>query len=623
MSNQFAASIHAQIRGEFDGFVDESVNVVRGYNFNQYDTIKRIHLYLNSQFENTAVYLKRRKLFFNITKFRCETATRMLNFDTKDLRLVAENFESSMGAFLLTKEFQQWLKGSAFSRTLNDIAENLPRYGSFVLKKTAKGASKVDLRRFAMDPTVERIWDSPFTVEKHYMTASKVRRKSGWDEAAKKKLLSTQPTVIEKPSYEDEKVVSRSGSANYYEVYERYGECPLSWITKDEKDCDTIVPAMFVTANSGDYFSDESGVVEKGIILAAHRWYKERWPYWDFHYFKTEGRWLGVGVIEDLFMAQERENEMANQKRIAMEISSLQLFQTNAQTILQNLLTDMRNGDVIRIPGEGTISTINTQMRDLSAFNSEEQRYDQLADRLSFAYDAMRGESIGKSTPATNAVLQNQAASGVYDFKKENIGIDLRFFLLEWVLPQLKKDLTPQHILRFTGSLAEMRKLDDAIVEAMTRQTLIDRLLNGTIVTNEDKQTVMDQIRVQLQKRGAERWVNVAQGFYDNVEADFDFIVTNEQKDIQTLSSNLFTILSAIAGNPAMLQIPVVKSMIKKYAEMIGIPAVELDFAEADEADIENRAGAGALPSGNGQMQALMQGAAGASAPAAPQMMAQ
>lgn len=603
-----AQTIHAQIAQEWWGFLFEKPEVVPGYVFSQYDTLKRIHLYLNSQYENQSLYNGRRKLFFNINKYRCEVATRMLNFDTKDLRLVAENFESSMPAFLLSKEFQLWLKSSAFARTLNDIAEQIPRYGSFVLKKTGTGASKVDLRRLAIDPTVDRIWQSPFIIQKHYLTASQIRRKKGWDEAAKAELLKRDPTVIEKPSYEDGRVITRTGSTNYYEVFERYGEVRKSWITGNQKDYDTIVRGMFVTSES---IGPTNGIVanqnppvfsanEQAVILYAGEWIKETWPFYDFHYYKTEGRWLGVGVVEDLFTAQERENEMSNQKRISMEISALQLFQTNSPTILQNLLADVRNGDVVKIAGTGNLSPIATEARDLGSFTQEEQRYDQLADRLSFAYDATRGEGLGKSTPATNAVLQNNAAVGIFDFKKENIGIDLRYFLLEWVLPQLQKDLSDEHILRFTGSISDMRKIDDIVVDAMTKAECLNRLLDGHIVTHEDKKALEDQIRMQLGKRGAERWIKVVRGYYKDVKVDFDFIITNEQKDVQTMASNLFTVLSAVAGNPEMLKNPLTKALLKKYSEIIGIPSVELDFADADSQEIEQRTMGQGGPMANG-----------------------
>lgn len=608
-------TIHAQIRAEWRAFIDDKIEVVPGYSFSQYEIVKKIHLYLNSQFESAKNYMGRRKLFFNVTKYRALVATRMLNFDTKDLRLIAEDYDSSLKAFLLEKEFRLWLKSSAFAEVLNQIAENVPQFGSCVIRKLPNKVECMDLRYFACDPAVDRIQQSPYVLVKKYLTVSEVKAQKGWDERAKKMLLSRPPVLVEKPSYEDDRVYARGSGGRYYEIFERYGECPKSWLTGNPEDEQEIVRTFFVTADSYAYYQQNPNGPEMGITLFKGAWIKA-WPFWDFHYYKTLGRWLGIGVVEDLFPVQERENEMSNQKRVAMEVSSLILFQTTSATVLQNLLQDTRPGDVIQTVDGHPINPVATQNKDLPAFSTEESRYDQQADRLSFAYDATRGETMGKSTPATNAVIQNNAANGVYEFKKENIGIGLRFFLLEWVLPQLVKDLDKDHILRFTGSLSELRRLDDVISESITRNELMDRLLNGRIVTDEDKREVQEQVRVSLGRRGIERFLKVVKGFYNDVKVDFDFIVTNEQKDMQVLAGNLFTVLSSIAQNPEMLKNPTVKSLMKKYAETIGIPSVELDFAEADAADIENRsaaqmdaraAGVAALVAGGGQGQPMMQ----------------
>jgi hypothetical protein len=80
-------SIFSQIRQELKDFYEQSISVVPGYSFNQYDTLKRIHLYLNSKYENGGTYLGRDLLFYNILTAPCEVATRMLNVDTKNIRL--------------------------------------------------------------------------------------------------------------------------------------------------------------------------------------------------------------------------------------------------------------------------------------------------------------------------------------------------------------------------------------------------------------------------------------------------------------------------------------------------------------------------------------------------------
>ena len=77
-----------------------------------------------------------------------------------------------------------------------------------------------------------------------------------------------------------------------------------------------MVRALFIVAGVNNYGLGEDGKTvtrEVGVVLFRCKWFGD-WPFRDFHYDKTEGRWLGVGVIEDLFQIQERTNELANEK---------------------------------------------------------------------------------------------------------------------------------------------------------------------------------------------------------------------------------------------------------------------------------------------------------------------
>ena len=111
MNNTITAdSIFSRIRQESSDFFDEYISIVPGYSFNQYQTLKRIHLYLNSQFEDGSTYLGRKKLFFNVVVPACEVAAKMLNVDTKDIRLLPQDAKSHFASHLLEKELKQWLK---------------------------------------------------------------------------------------------------------------------------------------------------------------------------------------------------------------------------------------------------------------------------------------------------------------------------------------------------------------------------------------------------------------------------------------------------------------------------------------------------------------------------------
>jgi hypothetical protein len=574
-------TIFSQIRQEADDFYNGSISVVPGYTFNQYDTIKLAHLYLNSKYEDGSEYLGRDKLFFNVVVPPCEVATKMLNVDTKNIRLWPMNPKSHFSTYLLEKELKLWLKTSKLGRILNTIAEEAPRYGSVVMEKTTDGAQIIDLRRLIIDPTVETIGKSRFVTTIHYMTPSELRE-TGWDnvDEAIEKFGNTDAAE----SWEDKGGdMNRLVSTPYIKVYKRYGEVPEYWLKGGRSE--KMVKALFIVAGADVQETNAEGkpTGEAGVILFKSKWHKD-WPFKDFHYTKVKGRWLGVGIPEMLSDVQVRVNELKNQKRVSMELSSIHLFQTADKQIVRNVLTDLQTGDILYTPTG--INPIVNEERNLPAFKDEEESYSQHADRLSFAYEAVRGEAPIASATATATINATQQATSVYAFKRENLALFLQEFFNELVMPQLMKDLTPEHIMRFTGSVQELQKLDEAAAEVYANDFIKSKLLGGEMVTEEDVEN-QKKGAIELYRRlGDSRFIKIKDAFYDDAEFEFDFIVGNEQADPQVMANNfqslMMQIMQAYGPND-----PRAKLFLSKYAETLGIQPAELEIANQQAAEIE------------------------------------
>ena len=574
-------NIYSQIRQESDEFYDNYIEVVPGYNFNQYENIKRIHLYLNSQYEDQTSYLGRDKLFFNVVNSPCEVAMRMLNIDTKNIRLYPMEPKSYFSTFLLEKELKQWLKTSKMGKMLNQIAEEAPRYGSVVVEKTKDGANMIDLRKLVIDPTVETIQKSRFVTTIHYFTPTELRE-TGWEGAEEAIAMFGSNAGMQ--SYEDNgSIVTQMTSTPYIKVHKRYGEVPEWWI--DGGKSDKMVKSLFIVAGAEEQQLNDNGkpVSEKGVILFKSKWHKA-WPFKDFHYQKIKGRWQGLGIVEALFDTQVRMNELKNQKRVSMELSSFHLFTTPDKTIVRNILTDLQNGDLIISPNG--IQAVANEERNLPAFQQEEESYKLQADRISFAFEAVTGAPMAASTPATNALMANQSASSVYAFKRENLSLFLQDFFNDLVLPQLLKDLSAEHIMRFVGTAQELMKLDLAASEVHANDFIKSRIIEGKLVTQEEVDQAKTLYIENNRKLGESRFLKIKDAFYDDVEFEFDFIIGNEQADPATMVQNTQTVFMAIAQNPTILQDPLVKMLFFKYAEQLGVSPAEIELAEQQSAQL-------------------------------------
>lgn len=574
-------SIFSQIRQESNDFYDNSIQVVEGYTFNQYETIKRIHLYLNSQYEDSGSYLGRDKLFFNVVNSPCEVATRMLNVDTKHIRLYPTNPKSYFSTYLLEKELKQWLKTHKMGRMLNQIAEDAPRYGSVVIEKTKDGAELVDLRKLIIDPTVDKIQRSRFITTVHYFTPSELRA-TNWDnvEEAIEKFSDSEGMT----SYEDDTGdVTQIQSTPYIKVHKRYGEVPEWWL--DGGKSEKMVRALFIVAGAENEQQNDKGesIGDLGVVLFKSKWHKE-YPYKDFHYTKVKGRWLGQGIPELLFDVQVRINELKNQLRVSMELSSFHLFTTPDKTIVRNVLTDLQNGDLLISPNG--IQSVANEERNLPAFQKEEESYKLQADRLSFAFEAVTGAPMPSSTPATNALLANQSATSVYAFKRENLSIFLQEFFNDLVMPQLLKDLNAEHIMRFIGTPQELMKIDLAASEVIANDVVKKSILDGKVITQEEVDLAKQRYIEGNRKLGEARFLKIKQGLYDKVEYEFDFIIGNEQADPATIVQNTQAVFMSVAQNPAILQDPLIKMLFLKYAEHLGVSPGEIELAQQQSSQL-------------------------------------
>ena len=592
-------SIYAQIRYEVDQYLYNFISPVPGYAFNTYQTIKRVFLYLSNRYENGSFYLGREKLFFNIITPPVEVATKMLSIDPKNIKLIPTNPESYFPTYLLEKELKQWLKNSDMGKILNQIAEEAPRYGSVFLEKTKKGAKVCDIRRIMYDPSVERILDSRFITTIHYMSDFELRN-SDWDEEAVELAIERFGNTQAAQAMED-----FSGNLNVMrsspqiKVYKRYGEVPEYWLDDKmamPKGKVKMVRALFICAGPDVLQRNTSGQVtgELGVTLFKSIW-RGDYPFKDFHYTKIKGRLLGMGVPEMLFDVQTRFNELKNQKRLSMELSTLHLFQTKDKSLVRNVLTDLENGDIMFSPNG--VEPVANEERNLPAFEQEETSYANQVDKLSFAYEAIRGENTPGDQTLGEVQIQVASATGVYGFKKKNMRYFLKGFFNDLVLPQLIKDLTPEHIMRFTGTAQELDKLDEAAAELYANEVIIKTAIEGGKIDSDLQDTARQKAIKEYRKNGTNRFLKIKEQFYKDAKFDFDFDIENQDTDPNKLLQGIQTLFGFLQ-NPAILEDPRLKMLFYQAAEQFGISPAEMEFADNQATEMQQQ---GRLPTLNGQ----------------------
>lgn len=611
--------IFKQIRDERQDFLRNEIEVVPGYNFSQYNTLKKIHLYYTNNYEKGNYEeiggILRKKVFHNLSTWRCEVATKMIDMDIKDFVLVSNDHDTDWNVYILEKELKVWLKKNEMGQILNEISRLLPIYGSVVLQKTKQGAEVVDLRHFYVDQACKTLNDASYINKRMLLSHRDMRKmgKYGWEHVTE---------AIENFSGKysqgyDLGGVNQSGSgSNLYweganvqknqaeaaplvEVWERYGDVPLSWFTDNEEDDDEYVLAKYCVAGVDQSIINDKGVVlgEDGLIL-----YKEQIdeiPFKEVHYNRVDGRWLGLGIVEMLFENQRRINEVKNQEARANELASIQLFQTLDETIAGNITTDLNNGDILKV--KSLIQPIATESRNITALETTAASIEEHSNNLTFSRDVVSGENAPSSATLGAVQIQTQQTTAVFDYKKENIGLFLGEFIKDLVFPQIEKELNREHVFRLTGSFSELAKLRNNYATNYSNRKIVEAVLQGADVTPEIQQGFKEIALRDIATMGDKIWTDVEKDFFKNLDYEVDIVSTGENKNIYAQINNGNAILQALAADPTILQDPAKKKVLFKVMSAMGWHQSELEEIDNSPLPVQNQLLDNQQPNGQGQ----------------------
>ena len=541
------------INNEINDFNTKQIQVVPGFYFNQRELLETIYFYYNSKYKSGEIDKDGdRKYFLNIVKNPCKVCTKGIDFDTKHINILTAAGQDELKTWLFERDLKFWMKDKQFGKVLNRIFNELPIFGSVVLKVINNVPYFIDLRNFYCTQSADTLLDANFITEMHRYTIPqfrKVARDMGWNDVEK--------TISE---------FRKMNKTRFIEVFERYGE-----IEKDEgggKKSYEYKKVFVANVGVDEYDQEQRKQVDRtGVILKEVVITPDEIPYWEFHLEKLPGRWLGYGTVEGLIEPQIRQNEIANLEAKGSYWSALRLFQTRDTTLKKNLMRDVDNGDVVN--SESEITPVNTTDPNLSYFQNQTAKWMQNRDELSFSYDVVQGERLPSGTPLGSAKIAANMAMSYFDQLRENIALDIKEFLYSVIIPNFEKESSKEHILRIVGE--DLDKLRDVILKQKTNDAIIKFIAK--------KRKIPDQAQLELLKtalkeevnQGKELLTSIPKGFYTGIKYAIDIIITGESKDTAIYAQTIFAALQAITADPMLLSDPNKKKFFYKYLEAGGV----------------------------------------------------
>ena len=458
MTNNF----YKKIESEIDDYLNSSVEISEGVKFSQNKLIKRIYLFKNKTYPKGKVDKQGKyKFWYDIIGPRMNSEVKNLSIDTKNPLIFSQNPIKDFGAVLITNMFLKdylWKTGKA--EEFNDATESFSGEGNLLMKKIKKGYNVCDpLNTYIINQTAKTIDETP-VIERFLLTQSELREKAGaWEN-----IEEVITNCGNKQFSVTKKTTAKETQNPYYEIFERNGEITEKELfelkgkeggREDKYVLGRVIVAGLTTkkgSNQTEYvlFADElKGKKMSDVFIEAHRG-------------AYNGRWWREGMYELLFDYQIRANEIGNQLSRGLEWASKVIFKSADNKTIQNVITDINNGDII---DSKDLAQVDVRMRGLDQLIADWNRLIQDADRVSNSFEIVTGEEMKGNVPFRLGLLMDTNVNKLFYFLRQKLGIAYNKIFKEWILPELIKEMKGEDIIRITGDSAFIDRFRKMAVE--------------------------------------------------------------------------------------------------------------------------------------------------------------
>lgn len=559
-----ASELKSQISKELRQYTTELVNVGEAYDYSQYKLVRRItlfesHTYPTGKFDSQGNY----KFWYDGISSRVANEVKNIDFDTKDVKAASDRQKDVLADLITNLKLKEWLREQGMDEEFNEAVEEGSGWGNIVWKRVKKEYERVDLKNFyVINQTAQDLCESP-VIERHQMSSSDLRAKIGvWDNV--KEVLEQCKSDTFKSQMQS---AAKDTTVPYYDIYERNGEVCLEDLkeakgeTPAKGDEDKYVFAKIIGAATN---SQATGATIQFLLFAEELKGKDNDDlYQEFHRGPYKGKWFREGLFELLFDGQVRLNQIGNQIAQGLELASKVILFTKDKLIIQNITTDMKNGDIIKAEN---LQALNLAMPGFAQLVADWNQVQQMMNDIANSSPIVTGEGMPQRMPFQVAALLNQNANKLFDYIRQKLAIPFTAMFEEWIIPDFLKDMSAKDILRLTGDSMMLDRVYQMVVDDWYVQNLISFGPHGPDI----KDFLMQQQMDALKNRPQLLMSSLKQVFKDYTP-HIAVVITGENstlpQDMQTLSTFI-----ELEQDPIRRSAMIEMAMSKKGIDVASLP---------------------------------------------------
>lgn len=455
------------VLNELTSYLDREVQISEGVLFSEHKLKKRIGIYKNRHFPKGKVTpLGEYKYWPDIIQPRVNNEIKNLRFSSKNVLPFSNNPVGDFAAvFTLHAGLNEWMWDTGREDELVDSIERFSGDGNVLFKKVKGGYDTCDPdNTYIINQAAKTVDDTPI-IERVQMTQSELRAKAGVWTNIDKVIASCGNKFFKKTIH----AASVSTSNPIYEIFERNGEISEAELFeaqgKEGGDPNKFILARTILAGLGNRRTSER------FVLFAEPLNGDMCDFFvEAHRGTYKGRWWREGLYELLLDDQYRANEIANDIARGLEWAAKVIFKDDNPQVIQNIRTDMQNGDIIK---SANLAQVEVRLQGLDQLIADWNRLMEHADSIANSSEVVQGQTLPAGTPFALGTLLDTNASKLFVLLRGKIGHAYARVFKEFVLPDLVKDMKLKAIIRVTGDADFIERFRKLVVDNWYVENLV------------------------------------------------------------------------------------------------------------------------------------------------------
>lgn len=559
------ADIYEFIKTNETAYNTIPIPIVDNYEWHMARHVKLTTLYMNSQYETGN---KEMKPFNNIVLPALNVQHRSVSFTVKEINFFIDDEDDYYKAFLVRKWHERWARINGLANFLDNMTEQYSDYGGTLIKKTKSGMPiRIEFQQLAFCDQTD-LMSGPIC-EKHQFNPSDLKdmEKNHWGDpkygatATVDEVIALAQNQKTSTQIHDRKIQTPS---KYIEVYELHGNLPTDWMINENVEDDELESSVSGLGEN-DYtrqmqvicfYQKDNGDMQ-GITLYKGK--EKESPYKFFKRDSVFGRALGRGGVEELFDPQVWANYSAIQQKELLDQASKVIYQTMDQAFqTRNQTNVLEQGEILVTADGKPLSQVNTQPANIVLFERALAQWDAKAKEISSSFNPFSSAGSVHMSAMLGQMLMKQASS-LHDWRKGKIGgIFLPEIYMDWIIPQMLKDLQSDTVFSSLLSMNDMEMVSDAVITATINDHIKTKILAGYPINPGEIPAMQAEYKQLFFKKGNTKFFKILKDELKDLPISLTIDSTQETMQgaaIAEVMSKVFTqIMPILAQNPQFFQ---------------------------------------------------------------------